>query len=119
MIPYLRPQDLQAVWKKLESGPCAGSLSPGERNGFALFKALSKRDPGAIVSASKALLASAEDMPPHAIKYAVASGMLGHLMQGDREASLRLWSAHRTALFGDAPPDLLFRLLVAESTGPL
>jgi hypothetical protein len=116
MIPYLRPQELHALWAKLESGPCAGSLSPDERKWLVLFKALSKRDPTAMVSASKAILAGAGHLSFHALRYAVASGMLGHLMQGDREAAFKLWSSFRTSLFTDDRPDLLFRLLLAECT---
>jgi predicted membrane-bound spermidine synthase len=118
MVPYLSPRELEAISKKLESGPCAGSLSSDERNWLGLFKALSKRDPGAMVSASTAILESEKRLLPNAVKILVASGMLGHLMQDDREASLKLWSAYRSSLFKDTQPDLLFRLLAAESSAP-
>jgi len=44
--------------------------------------------------------------------------MLGSLMQGDRDAAFRLWSANQSTMFGTDQPDLLFRLLVADSTIP-
>jgi hypothetical protein len=118
MAPYLRPEELNAVWKKLGSGPCAASLTPGERNWIALFRAAGRRDAAAMASLSGTILETEQRIPPNAVKFFVASGMLGHLMQGDREASLRLWSAYRSSLFSDTQPDLLFRLLVAESTAP-
>ena len=51
-------------------------------------------------------------------EFLVASGMAGALMQGNREESLRLWEAYRPSLFGADEPDLLFRLLSADSTMP-
>jgi hypothetical protein len=39
-------------------------------------------------------------------------------MQGDREGALKLWFANRAALVGTGEPDLLFRLLIAESMAP-
>jgi spermidine synthase len=118
MVPYLRPEELDTVWKKLGSGPCAASLTPGERNWIALFRAAGRHDAAAMASLSGTILETEQRIPPNAVKFFVASGMLGHLMQGDREASLRLWSAYRSSLFSDNRPDLLFRLLVAESTAP-
>jgi hypothetical protein len=52
------------------------------------------------------------------IKYLTVSGMLGYLMQGNKEESYRLWSHNNATLLGNEKPDLLFRLLVAESTLP-
>jgi spermidine synthase len=115
MVPYLRPQELAAVWTKLESGPCAQGLSATEKNWIALFKAAGGRDPAAMVSGAKAILETRLPMDRTALKFLVASGMAGALMQGNRGESLRLWAAYRSSLFGTAEPDLLFRLLSAES----
>jgi predicted membrane-bound spermidine synthase len=115
MVPYLRPQELEAVWNKLESGPCARFLSLDEKNWIALFKAVGRRDAGAMVNGAGVLLENVQRMDPEPSGFLVASGMVGSLMQGDREGSLRLWNAYRSHLFGTRQPDLFFRLLAAES----
>lgn len=118
MIPYLRPHEFDAVWKRLESGPCTQFLSTLERNWIDLLKSIGKRNSRKMVSGAKTLLEGEQQIPPDAIKFVVASGMLGSLMQGDREESFRLWSTYRSRMFGNGQPDLLFRLLVADSTIP-
>lgn len=118
MIPYLRPHEMNAVWNRLEMGPCTRSLASTERNWIELFKAIGKRDAGGIVNAAKTLLDSEQHMPPDAIRFVIASGMLGSLMQGDREEAYRLWSSYKSSMFGTREPDLFFRLLVAECVVP-
>jgi spermidine synthase len=115
MIPYLTPSELAAVWGRLEAGPCAASLPPSEKRFVSLFKAISGRNAREISVAAKALLEGAGNMTPGTMKYLVASAMLGALAQGDHAASAALWSAYKTAMFGQGEPDLLFRLLAAES----
>lgn len=118
IVPYLRPQELEAVWAKLEAGPCARLLSPSEKDWLTLFKAAGRRDPGAMISGVKTILDSGQQKNPEALRFLVASGMTGSLMQGDREGALKLWFAYRSALFGTGEADLLFRLLAAESMAP-
>ncbi len=115
MTSYLRPRELDAVWKKLDSGPCARALSTEKRNWIALFKAVGKRDGSAMARAAQTILESGQQLPPNALKYVVSSGMLGHLRYGDGEGSLRLWSRYQSDIFGADKPDLLFRLLAADS----
>ena len=55
---------------------------------------------------------------PDALRFLVASGMVGSLMKGDRDGSFRFWSNYRSILFGTGQPDLFFRMLAAESTKP-
>jgi len=118
MIPYLRPPELEAVWKKLEAGPCAQSLLPAERQWIALFKAVGTRDAAAISLGAGTILANGQPVQPDALRFVVAAGMAGSLMQDDREGSLALWTAYRNRMFGNSPPDLMFRLLEAESRRP-
>ncbi len=118
MIPYLRPGEMDAVWKRLEAGPCAGSLSKSERDWIELFKAIGKRDPGKMMADAKVILESEPQMTPNEIKFVVASGMMGCLARGDRGESLRLWSAYRSRMFETGRPDLFFSLLLADSTVP-
>ncbi len=107
---------MEPVWNKLESSPCARSLTLPERNWIALFKALGRRDAGAMVSGAKAILESGQRMPQEVVQFVVASSMLGSLALGDRQEAYRLWSAYGPKLFKDGRPTLLYRILVAEST---
>jgi hypothetical protein len=67
---------------------------------------------------SKDLLESSGRMTPATMKYLAASAMLGSILQGDYASSNRVWSRYQTAIFGNNEPDLLFRLLAAESSSP-
>ena len=109
LIPYLRPQELASLWAKLEAGSCAPLLSSEEKNWIALFKAVGDRDAGAMVSGAKSILESGKRIEPDALRFLVASGMVGSLMQGDRGGSFRFWSGYRSVLFGTGQPDLFFR----------
>lgn len=41
--------------------------------------------------------------------------MLGSLVQGDKEESHDLWSTYQSDIYNVKDPDLLFRLLIADS----
>ena len=98
LIPYLRPQELASVWAKLESGSCARLLSSEEKNWITLLKAVGGRDAGAMVSGAKSILESGKRVQPDALRFLVASGMVGSLMQGDRDGSFRFWSGYRSSI---------------------
>jgi hypothetical protein len=115
MIPYLTPSELEIIWKKLEAGPCATSPSAPIKQLVSLFKAVSSRNAYKMSATSKALLENANNMTPATMKYLVASAMLRSIVQGDYTASRMLWDRYKTAMFGNDEPDLLFRLLAAES----
>ncbi len=116
MVPYLRPREMEGVWTKLESGAGADLLSIVERNWIALFKSISTRNAAEMQRSARIILEGGQRFPPEVLKFVVAYGMLGSLMQGDRNGAFRLWAATRTAMFPDGRPDLLFRLLVAETS---
>jgi len=113
ILPFLTPRELQALWDWLESGRCAGSLSPPERAWLDLLKAVGARDGPRMAETGRTLLDQAQGLPPDAISYLVSVAMLGSLAQGDRAGALQLWSRYETAL--GTRDDLLLRLLVAES----
>ena len=69
-----------------------------------------------MATAARTLLERAENFPLGLVRYLVATGMLGSLVQGEKADSYRLWLKYEAKTFGDKEPDLLFRLLVAEST---
>jgi hypothetical protein len=117
MIPYLAPAEMEPFWKPLETGRCATLFSPRERSWYGLLKAVGNRDGPRMLEGARTLLESREDISPVARRYVLASGMLGALAQGNREESLRLWARYKGVTFGGIEPDLLFRLLAAESGG--
>ncbi len=118
LIPYLRPQELSALWAKLEAGSCFRLLSSEEKEWIVLLKAVGGRDAGAMVKGAKSILDRTKRMDQDALRFLVASGMVGSLMQGDRDGSLRFWSGYRSLLFGTGQPDLFFRMLAAEGAKP-
>jgi len=115
MVPYLRSPELDAVWKSLERGRGDSALTPVEKKWVSLFKAAGKRNAQAMVSASAALLEDGLPLHQGATQYAVVSGMLGYLAQGNREGSLQLWRQYGAMLCGNKEPGLLLRLLAAQS----
>ncbi|NTW57981.1 MAG: fused MFS/spermidine synthase [Nitrospirae bacterium] len=116
MLPYLTPSESDAVWKNLESGPCAAAISAREKKWIGLFKAVGRRDAGTMASEARWLLENELQMPPVAEKYLVAAGMLGSLAKGDKEGAHGLWSLYQQVLFVNKNPDVLFRILAAQST---
>jgi predicted membrane-bound spermidine synthase len=116
MSAYLKPGELDAVWKALEAMPCSRSLTRRQRNWFALFKAVGKRDAAEMEKTAKSLLLQEPNIPQGPMRYLVASAMLGALAQGDQEGSLQLWNEYQSRLYGSGEPSLIFRLLVSESS---
>jgi spermidine synthase len=115
MTSYLEPRELDDIWEKVGSGPCAITLSATEKNWVALFKALGDRDAPAMVSIAKTILDNEMQLPRAAEKYLVAAGMTGSLMQGDKQEAYNLWTTFRSDIFDANEPDLLFRMLAAKS----
>jgi spermidine synthase len=115
MIPFLRPHEMDPFWKILESGKCYKDLSQQEKKWASLLKSTGNRDPKKMAETSKSLLEDSGEIPLGAKKYLIASGMLGALSQKDYSGSHRIWLKYRSSVFGDKEPDLLFRLLAAES----
>jgi len=115
MIPYLTPGELDAVWQRLERGPCAKSLPPTVKKTVGLFKATSRRDSKRMAAIAAELLAEGDHLTPGTRKYLLASAMLGAVVQRDYAAARSLWSRYQSMQFGGKEPDLLFRLLAAEA----
>ena len=115
MIPFLRPHEMDPFWKTLESGRCYTDLSQHEKKLFYLLKSTSNRDSKNMAEISKTLLEDSGEIPLGARKYLIASGMLGALSQKDYSGSYRLWLKHKSSVFGNKEPELLFRLLAVES----
>jgi spermidine synthase len=116
MTTFLSPRELDAIWKKLESGPCAHSLSAGERGLVSLFEATGRRDAKVMASAAQHLLERRQLLQPGIANYCVAVGMLGYLMQGDGGEALKLWRFYQPSEVAADKPNILFQLLVASGS---
>ncbi len=112
---YLSPHELDAIWDKLGSVPCAVSLSASEKNWIALFRAAGDRDAQAMARLARTILENEMLMPQAAEKYLVAAGMAGSLIQGDKQGAHSLWTTYQSDIFDKTGPDLLFQMLVAKS----
>ena len=77
MSSYRKRGQLYAVWKAMESTPCARSLTRRERNWFVLSKAVGRRDPAALESTAKTQLSQESNIPPGPMRYPVSSAMPG------------------------------------------
>jgi spermidine synthase len=115
MSPYLSPAEMDAFWGRLAGGPCDAPVSPRERACFNFFKAFGERDGAKMLEGARTLLASGDVFDPNVRRFFLVTGMLGALAQGERAESSRLWSQYGAAIFAGIEPDLLLRLLLAES----
>jgi hypothetical protein len=115
MIPYLTSGELDAVWRRLETGPCVTSLSPTVKKPVGLLKAISSRDSKRMAVIAAELLAEGDQLTPGTRKYLLATAMLGSVVEKDYAAARSSWSRYEPTLFGGREPDLLFRLLAAEA----
>jgi spermidine synthase len=118
LVPYLRPKEVEAVLNTVEAGRCFPMLTSTERNYLSFFKAVGARDAKKMASIAKTILESEHDITPARLKYLVAAGMIGNLVQGDRGEAARLYADYRERMFGTGRPGLLFRMLESNSAIP-
>jgi hypothetical protein len=116
MVPYLSSAELEPLWNLIESGEHAKQASPRENQWRNLFKSIGRRDALEMYKNSLSLLQVEQGIVSQAQKFLLAAGMTGALAQGDKNASYRLWQEFNIRTFRGNEPDLLFRLLLAEST---
>lgn len=114
ITPYLKPHELDAIWRKFESWPCYRTFAPRERDWISLFKAVGKRDAKGMVTDALNLLQKEPNIATGGLRYLVASAMLGSLAQDDNEEALQLWQQYRGKLYTDNP-SLLFRMLASQA----
>ena len=118
MVSYLRPHELELIWKSLESGRCSSSFTQTERDYISFFKAVGRRDAKAMAGLANTLLVRDSDITPVRMRYLTAAGMLGNLSDGNKDGAYRLWSAYGNKINEDPPSGGLFRLLVSNSVNP-
>ena len=117
LVPYLRPDELQAIWYRLESGPCMSTWSAKELLWFDFVKSMSNRDIGKISDLADRLLADSRNMIPPLKKYLIAASMLSKMSSSDKQASKRVWLQYKDEFFVPGEMGLLFRLLALHSQG--
>jgi len=113
LVPELSPGELEAIWRLIETTPCAAQFTARERAWLAFLRACGDRDPRRMLAAARELLAKEGALRPASARYLVAAGMLGAIAAGESAAALDLWVANKGRL--EATEDLLLRTLVARS----
>lgn len=114
MIPYLKSDESDAVWKSLKSGQCKPSLSSREEQWISLFKAIGRRDAQVMAGISRTLLENGGDWDKERLKYLIVTAMLGEMAQGNREEAINIWSNYQSKVDRNSRPEILLRLLSAD-----
>ncbi|HEY3307365.1 MAG TPA: fused MFS/spermidine synthase [Desulfuromonadaceae bacterium] len=114
-VPYLRPQEMGSVLSKLESLPGYAKFSAQEKIMVRLIKAAGNRDATAMADSAVLLLNHTRITDLEALEYTLASGMLGYLVQGKNSQANRLWQDYGYKVINSNMPEMLFRLLAANS----
>jgi spermidine synthase len=113
LIPELSPAELEAIWRQIETGPCAAHLDARGRAWLALLRACGERAPDRMHAAAVALLSQETGLRAHSARYAVAAGMLGAIGAGETASARDLWSTYGNGI--ESADELLLRTLVARS----
>jgi spermidine synthase len=114
-LPNLSQPELETIWQGLESGPCGATFTATDRRYVALFSAIGRRDAPRIADTARELMQSDIVFNPMTARIITTAGMLGYLMQGKKEESFQFWTRYKSTFLDNREPDLLCRLLVAES----
>ena len=107
--PYLAPDDLAPVWRRVTSGWCFGTLRDFQRRWLELFAAVGARDAPRMASLGEQLLRTQTEIGADAREYLLMAAMAGHVARRDGAAALALWRAHQERIRAPASP--VFRLL--------
>ncbi len=107
--PYLEPAEAAAIWSRIASAPCHGTLHEYQRQWIALFAAVAARDGGQSAALADKLLASQGELSRDAHEYLLVAGMAGYLRAGSPQAARILWDKHASSVRDAGKP--LLRLL--------
>jgi len=107
--PYLPPEEVAAVWARIQSAPCHGALHEFQRRWVALFAAVGARDAGKSAALAGELLATQGDLHRDAREYLVVAGMAGSIAAGRPLEAKALWDKQVGELRNPGKP--LLRLL--------
>ena len=118
VVPYLRAEEIEPVWRWVETQPCGSQLSPIEGDWLALFKMVGNRNTKEMAELAERMLQRDSLMAPHRTRYLVMVAMLGHIAQGNKPAARRLWSLYEARIASDAHSRVLTHILAAHSAAP-
>jgi hypothetical protein len=118
VLPYLRPEQLTAVWRWVETQTCGSQLNAVEGDWLALLKLVGSRSSKEMAELAEQLLQRDGSLTPPRINYLAMVAMLGHVAQGNKPAAWRLWSLYRTRMASDPQSKMLFYILAAHSAPP-
>jgi hypothetical protein len=107
--PYLAPDDLDPIWKRIASGWCFASLHEFQQRWIALFRAVAARDGARMAALGSLLLDTQKELGVDAREYLLMAAMTGYVARGEGRAALELWRKQRDHIRDAASP--AFRLL--------
>jgi spermidine synthase len=111
-IPYLSPNDLNAVWPAFMVSRCYRGLSGLQRRWLTLFRATTARDAAGMAAIAEELLQTQREMLPEARDYLVLTALTGHVAAGQPARAVTLWNAEKKQIRNaGAPPFRLLRCL--------
>jgi spermidine synthase len=113
--PYLAADDLSAVWTRIATSSCYGSLQDFQRNWIALFRAVAARDAARMAEIGARLLEKQTELGAEAREYLLLAAMAGHIANRNHAAALELWRAQQKQI--RAPWSPAFRLLRCHAQG--
>ena len=111
---YLSSSTMNSLWQHLRASDCYRRLHPVQKDVFALFGAVGRRDSSKMAALSEKLL-QGETLPHERDGYLLAAGMLGHLTANNPEKAIDLWKTYAPRVLGSQQPSLLLRLLWSHS----
>lgn len=112
---HLPSGDLKTIWTQFRTAACYRNMTVSQKSWLSLYQAVGSRNPREMAQRAEALLRADQKLGAERLRYLLAAGMTGHLALGQPERSLELWTQYGPRAWGQRPPDLLFRLLVAHS----
>jgi spermidine synthase len=114
LLPAGSPNHLTKLWEKAELS-CRPQRSMSQRDFVTLLKAIDRRDALSMAQTARKLLEEMPDASSGLRTYILATGMLGDLSTGHKQAALALWGQYGELLDVKDSQTLLMRLLVAQA----
>ena len=112
---HLAASQAQALWRSLESGPCAARLAPRERELLRLFAAVASRSLQQMVPAAQAALRAAPQRERDVTSLALAPYMAALLLAGDARGARLAFRDYRTRLNYTHDAEAVFRFLLGQA----
>lgn len=114
VVPYLKTSEATGLWRGFRSSDCYRRLSPVQRDIFALYGAISRRDAPTMATLAEKLLTS-PGLPLTQDRYLLSTAMLGYIADRKPQEAQRLWKTYAPGTVSLDHPDALSRLLWSHS----